>query len=188
MTILVAIWNGPFHVGKLAQPVSVGDVLLKILEVLWRAIISIIVLGVSVAGYVYYVHPVLYPPAKDSISAKALYAANLPEPPPVVRTGASFPSSDEIERKPCAKDFPVRISVFNNGSKPVTDIRFELEGYIEGYSDNYVEYDVRNLTSDRILPPQRGFSGCYRVRTKDGIQPETLTYKVNIWSASEAKQ
>ena len=38
MSILGAIWNGPFDVGKLTQPVSVGDVLLKILEVLWRGL------------------------------------------------------------------------------------------------------------------------------------------------------
>lgn len=188
MSIMKSIWNGPFYVGKLTQPVSVGDVLLKILEVLWRAIISIVVLGLSVAGYIYYVHPVLYPPIKDSISAKALYTANLPEPPPVVRTGSSLPSRDEIERQPCAKDFPVRIMVFNNGSRPVTDIRFELEGYAEGYSKNYVEYDMGGLESDRILAPNTGFSGCYRVRTKDGIRPETLTYKVDVWSADEVTQ
>lgn len=188
MSLLQSIWNGPFFVGKLTQPVSVGDVLLKILEVLWRAIISIIALGLSIAGYAYYFHPVLYPPVEDSISANALYAANLPEPPPVVRSAASLPSRDEIESKPCAKDFPIRVLIFNNGSKPVTSISFQLEGYAEGYSKNYVEYDMGTQTSDRILAPNAGFSGCYRVRTKDGIQPETLTYKVDVRSASEVKR
>lgn len=31
-----SIWNGPFYIGKLTQPVSVGDVMMKVLETLWR--------------------------------------------------------------------------------------------------------------------------------------------------------
>lgn len=33
---LAAMWNGPFYIGPLARPVSVGDVLMKLLETTWR--------------------------------------------------------------------------------------------------------------------------------------------------------
>lgn len=39
-----AVWDGPFYIGPLSRPVSVGDVLLKTLETLWRAILSIVAL------------------------------------------------------------------------------------------------------------------------------------------------
>lgn len=188
MSILQSIWNGPFHVGKLAQPISVGDVLLKILEVLWRAIISVIALSVCVAVYVTYIHSALFPPLKDNIIAEAFYAADFVAPPPLVQTvtGGSprVPSVDDMETQPCSKDFPVRITFRNTGSKSVTDVRYQLEGYAPGRSDDYLEYQT-SQTSDLILRPGFGFSGCYAARTKDGFDPKMLTYKVDVWSASE---
>lgn len=41
-----AIWNGPFYIGRLTRPVSVGDVLMKLLETLWR----VILLGIVAFG------------------------------------------------------------------------------------------------------------------------------------------
>lgn len=44
------IWNGPFYIGKLSQPVSVGDAILKVLETLWRtAVIAVIAIAVLIA-------------------------------------------------------------------------------------------------------------------------------------------
>ncbi|GLT02200.1 hypothetical protein GCM10007897_36050 [Sphingobium jiangsuense] len=33
------IWNGPFYIGQITRPVSIGDVLMKLLETAWRALI-----------------------------------------------------------------------------------------------------------------------------------------------------
>lgn len=41
--ILSAIWNGPFHVGTLVQPITLGSALMKVLEVAWRATLIIFV-------------------------------------------------------------------------------------------------------------------------------------------------
>jgi hypothetical protein len=188
MSILQSIWNGPFFVGKLTQPVSVGDVLLKILEVLWRAIISMIGLGVSVAGYFYYVYPVLYPPIKDSITGSAIYAADLP---PVVKTVSLngkllAPSKDEIEKTPCSSEFPLRISLFNEGSKTISRINFDVEGYAPGFSTNYVD-GIGYAASERIIRPGQGWSSCYKVSTKNGGNARQLQYKLVVWSAEEAK-
>lgn len=49
---LLALWNGPFHVGPLERPVSTGDAILKILETAWRAgllLIAILLIG-SILG------------------------------------------------------------------------------------------------------------------------------------------
>jgi hypothetical protein len=188
MSILRSIWNGPFFVGKLTQPVSVGDVLLKILEVIWRAIISTIGLGLSITGYVYYIHPGLFPPVKDSVSGSAIYAVDLP---PVVKTvsldGKPLePSKEEIEKTPCSREFPLRVSFFNEGSKTISRIDFDVEGYAQGFSTNYVD-GIGYAPSERIIRPGQGWSSCYGVSTKNGVNPGQLEYKVVIWSAAEAK-
>jgi hypothetical protein len=33
------VWNGPFYVGQLTQPISLGSAFLKLLEVLWRFVV-----------------------------------------------------------------------------------------------------------------------------------------------------
>lgn len=68
--IMRAIWNGPFYIGPLSRPVSVGDVLLKALETLWRAILSMVVLliagGLGIAAWVQIVEPTFFPPPENS--------------------------------------------------------------------------------------------------------------------------
>lgn len=196
MSILQSVWNGPFYVGKLTQPVSVGDVLLKILEVLWRGTIAIVVIIACVAGgiaaYVSYIGPALFPPPRDSIRAKAFYAADMQTPPPMVKTvtGATslYPSMDELEAEPCPKDFPVRISLFNEGNTPLTNLRFDLEGFLPGFSGNRVATEWGGISDELILSPNRGVSTCYKVDTRYATPPKDLTYKVIVWSASEVEQ
>lgn len=43
-----AIWNGPFYIGPLERPVSVGDVMMKVLETLWRTALVVIGLATTV--------------------------------------------------------------------------------------------------------------------------------------------
>lgn len=194
MTIIRSIWNGPFFIGKLSQPVSVGDVALKTLEVLWRGMVAVIALiiaiGAAAVAYVYVIEPVFFPAAKDSVKVTAIYAADFDDPPPTVRTvtgGQALPSMAEVENRKCARDFPIRISIYNNGRKPITGVRYSLEGYRRDYSSNYV-LGSDYVNSERIIPPGEGFSICQRVRTKSQINPAQLTYKVDVWSASFASE
>lgn len=57
--IIRLVWNGPFHIGKLSPPVSVGDVLLKVLETAWRLILAIVglllIIGLSLVAWIYVV-------------------------------------------------------------------------------------------------------------------------------------
>lgn len=53
--IIRLVWNGPFHIGKLSPPVSVGDALLKMLETAWRLILTVVgllfLIGLALFGY-----------------------------------------------------------------------------------------------------------------------------------------
>lgn len=195
MSILQAIWNGPFFVGKLAQPVSVGDVLLKILEVLWRGLIAIVGLmlgtAAAIAGYVYVLTPMFFPPAKDSLETTANYTADNLQPPPLVKTvtgGApAGPTREQFEQEPCQSEYPIRVAIFNKGNKPITKIRFYLEGYRPGFSANSLE-QTWSFTTDVIIQPGQGWSNCYGARTKDQADPKKLNYKVDIMDAALAEK
>jgi hypothetical protein len=204
MSIIRSVWNGPFFIGKLAQPVSVGDVILKSLEVVYRLIIVVIGLLAAVAAilavYSYVVEPMFFPPAKDSIEATAFYAADVAQPQPNLPTlpvqssnrnnqsalaEPTLPTMNEIKSMPCDRKFPIRISMVNKGSSTINRVSFDLEGYASGFSTNYVE-NLNFAESAAILLPDRGWSSCYAVRTKNNVPPESLEYKVKIWSAAKA--
>ncbi len=44
-----AVWNGPFFIGPLTQPISFGSALMKILEVMWRAALLGLTATVTIA-------------------------------------------------------------------------------------------------------------------------------------------
>lgn len=81
--IIRATWNGPFHIGKLSPPTSVGDVLLKVLETAWRlflvAVSLLVAIGLSLVVWIYLLNPVFFSSLKDQVPAPASNAAT-PEP------------------------------------------------------------------------------------------------------------
>lgn len=54
-SVLKALWNGPFYIGKLEKPISVAEVMLKFLETVWRGFVLFLagfVLIVALLGLV----------------------------------------------------------------------------------------------------------------------------------------
>ena len=54
MGALHKVWDGPFKTPRLEQPISVGWVLLKILETVWRAVIIVLLLVAAVVAFVWW--------------------------------------------------------------------------------------------------------------------------------------
>ena len=112
--LVLTIWNGPFYIGPLTRPVSVGDVLLKTLETLWRAILSIVVLlvvgGLGIAAWVQVIEPMFFPPLKSQISATATFDDGSAKLPPA------------IGEKPfrCSPDYPIKVAFKNNTNRPMS--------------------------------------------------------------------
>lgn len=52
--LLRAVWRGPFYIGELTQPVSVGDVLMKVLETIWRGVVVLAAAAVAVVIWLVY--------------------------------------------------------------------------------------------------------------------------------------
>ena len=174
-----AIWNGPFYIGPLSRPVSVGDVLLQTLETLWRAILSIVLLlivgGLGIAAWVQIIEPTFFPPLKTQIIATATFDDGSAKLPPA------------IGEKPfrCSPDYPIRVAFKNNSKTTIGHLDFSIEGRPANRSDNVVE-GASWRQADTIIPAGYTWQSCWAVSVGQGLSPETLDYKVSIWGATEA--
>lgn len=139
-----AMWNGPFYIGKISQPASVGDVLLKVLETLWRAIISIalVALGGLFAALVWMLWgDRLFPPLKDQIVATAEFAWN------------------EGQESDCTSEQPVKVTFENTSDKSIEYMQFYVEVFLEGHSTP--SGDLGLLSTDIIIPPNHKAQNCF---------------------------
>lgn len=177
-----AVWNGPFYIGKLTQPASVGDVLLKILETIWRAIVGLILLIVvasAIGGlWVQVLVPAIFPPLKDQIVATAFYDVEGVTPPPIVQKGSDRPE----KRFRCSADYPLKIVFRNRSSEPAAEIGFAVEARRPGYSKDLVSYSQSTYENDYILRPGRAAAQCWALPSfgETEINPAGLEYGIKI--------
>jgi len=177
--LLRAVWNGPFYIGPLSRPVSVGDVLLKTLETIWRTILSLIVLvvvgGLGIAAWMQIIEPLFFPPLKTQISATATYDDG----------SAKLPVS--IGGKPfrCSQDYPIKVAFTNNSKATIGHLAFAIEGRPANRSNDVVE-GAAWREADAIIPAGYTSEACWAISVEPGFDPKTLDYKIVIWGATEA--
>ncbi len=176
--LLQKVWNGPFYIGALSRPVSVGDALLKTLETLWRAIILILavllVAGVALAAWFQAIQPVFFPPLEKRILANASFDDG----------SALIPSG--LGEKPfrCAREYPIKVAFTNTSSVTVGSINFSIEGRAANRSTNVVQM-AGGHTLDSVIAPGYTTQSCWSVIVEPGFDPKDLFYEVDVWSASE---
>lgn len=194
--IVEIIWNGPFHIGPLTRPVSVGDVLIKILETLWRAVIAILTLAGSITGAIAFwalvLEPVLFPPLTKRIEATAEYGVD--PPPPMLSTTPMTSSKSEAAKIQaemeaqtayhnyhCSPDYPILVEFHNTSKKTVKNITFKINAFVPGHSKSVSGFNY--LTTDVIILPDRASKSCWNIPLEGGVRFESLVYAVNIVSA-----
>jgi hypothetical protein len=129
-SVIISIWNGPFHIGELSRPVSVGEAILKIFESIWRLLVSLIVLiSTAAASVALYYRFFQEKPIKTQIMGRVLY-----------------------DIKACSKEYPLAAIFKNNSNHTVTKIHFKIEINAIGRSSNLNSKNNEYL-SDMILPP-----------------------------------
>lgn len=47
------IWKGPFHVGRRPRPLSFGDIIMKVMEKLWRWAILLLIALAALSAWVW---------------------------------------------------------------------------------------------------------------------------------------
>ena len=181
-SIVRKIWDGPFYIGPLSRPVSVGDVLLKALETLWRTLLSLVAIAVVlVAGVVAWlevIQPMVFPPLEKQIDVEVSYDDGSVREPPIVGPSDQQPFH-------CSPDFPLKIAFFNRSQKPISKIRFSVEGRAVNRSTNVVEYGSWR-ESDTIIPAGYTWKSCWAVSVEEGYDAKTLNYKIEIFGVTEA--
>ena len=186
MGFIIAIWNGPFHIGKLSQPASIGDVLLKILETLWRFAIALLslgmLLGAGLAAWIKVIEPIIFPPAKSKIDILAEYDDGtnyytIVEPPSSSRTKS-------LPKKPfrCSLGYPIKVSFYNNSNKPITRVNFSLEANLKESSRNFISA-ADAMSFDGIIGPRSGWMTCYSAQFEPAVDRAKLRFKASVWSA-----
>ena len=190
---LKIVWNGPFHIGPLSQPVSVGDVLLKVLETIWRAFISLVYLALLTTAVVFLwtmvVQPVFYPPAKKYALASAEFddGSEAMAPPPMINVipkGETAPILPPAKPVRCTPDYPLKVSVWNTGRSPIQDVSVSVTGSADGMTAAIV--DVPYLVVPRIIAPDRGWIQCYALSVTRGVSYGALQYQTKVIGASYA--
>lgn len=177
--LALRIWNGPFHIGKLTQPTSVGDVMLKVLETLWRVIV-VVVFAPAVAlclmlVWVSWLGPELFPPLKDQIEIAAQYD-----------DGAASIISTGSKSFRCTKDYPLKVEFYNKSRKTVGDVSFSIEANAREHSTD-LALDTGYLHFDGIMKPGYGWTQCYKITVQTGYDPANLGYHGKVIFASESK-
>lgn len=186
--IIRAIWNGPFHVGRLSSPVSVGDVLLKILETAWRALVSLIALALAfaaiAASWLLVIEPTVFPPLASKIDASVRYDDGSGPPPiRIAPAGEAGASDDEPFR--CTPEYPFAVRFTNQSSETIGKISFEIEAYRRGYSEPVSSY-TPFLESSTIIRPGYWVESCWSgPALPESTTPQGLIYRAEIYRAEK---
>lgn len=148
------IWSGPFSVGSLTQPISLGAAILKILEVVWKGIVSLL-LGIAAV----------------SILVGAWQPINLALNP-------SFESQlvgeAHFDPELCAKDFPIVVIVRNDSKRSLASAQIDLVIRQPGRSTNLNRGPSGDW--DAIVKPGKRNALCYSLPSDITDDPKTLDY------------
>lgn len=138
MNWISRIWGGPFRTPPLQHPITVGWVLLKLFETIWRLLLIVVIVAVLVGGWAWYSqsHPL-----------------------------ASQVEVDVAQYSPECKDpeYPVRVVVRNNSKKTLGAFDLEFRLYEQGKTENVVPYGSRRSEFHDILKPGYQIESCFRM-------------------------
>lgn len=138
--LLLAIWNGPFYVGPLTRPISLGDAIMKVLETAWRAVVILVCALALLLGFLFIM---------DKRDAQRR-ADRLRDVSVVVSYAADQ----------CGESFPVRAVVTNRSSETMGTISYGIELIDPATKANVAPRHFERLQTPGNLPAGHSFSRC----------------------------
>lgn len=164
-----AIWNGPFHVGRLSSPVSLGDAVMKILETSWRAaiVLSAVIAMTFLTALTWDLRP------------------KQPEPTPLFQ---QIRTLSRIGAPMCNSSYPLHVVLKNTSAENVARVSFTVAAYAPGRSTNLVAFGTGEHVSDYIVPAGRMHMSCWPAPTLvEDHQLDELSYVVTVTDAEAVR-
>lgn len=164
--IVRAVWNGPFYAGLLAPPVSVGDVLLKVLETAWRFAI-LLILSAAVIGLGVFVWTVtIGRPLASQVRAVAF-----------------------IDKSSCTDPrYPLEVMFNNTSSRTLGEIRFNIVARRKGYSSDLNQDDLSFPKLNYIVPAGKLLTWCWSLPSAvQGQNLSDIEFQLKVVWANEFK-
>lgn len=87
----------------------------------------------------------------------------------------------------CNEEFPLLVTIRNTSKETVESTSFDLSGFRSGHSAPVYQRGYLDYKTDKIIPPGKGYSGCWRVpdpaysvsqQTIAATPPEAAVWKV----------
>lgn len=185
--IIRSIWNGPFHIGPLASPVSVGDVLLKVLQTAWRAIVlSALVLLLLVAlvlgavAWEDHLKDKFFPPLETVVSAEVRHYSD----PGISRILENADGTANVAF-PCMNEYPLSVTFSNGSDRPVGRLAFAIRAYVPGRTSN-VLIGAEELEAAAIILPGHKWQTCFSAHSDTQMAMGQLVYVAKIIEVEEA--
>lgn len=185
--IIRLVWNGPFHVGPLSSPVSLGDALLKILQTVWRAavlltaiLLLLLTIVLGAIAWEDHLKERVFPPLAASVSVEVRHYSD-PDIPVLLEN----PDGTANLAMPCMKEYPLSVSFYNGSDEPLSRIFFAIRGYVPGRTSN-VLIAADELEADALILPGRKWQTCYSAQTDDQIDLDGLVYDADVVRVEQA--
>lgn len=155
-----AIWNGPFYVGKLKQPVKLGDVALKVLETVWRggvlvSVATLVAIGVFATIDI----------KKNWDNEKFVNRDPALSLDGRLRMAVTYPDSS------CDQNKPIGVKITNLSNDIINWYRWSFAANYEGRSTNLLWGKSGAYSdADYIINPRGSVSFCHAIPPElDGL-------------------
>jgi hypothetical protein len=156
-----ALWNGPFYVGKLERPISVGEALLKLFETAWRAGVLFIIFWIVVIAAIAMgvgIEALRQPNAKDMTASVRLFDPGC---------GVEFPITTRVQNRSWFADAKV--------------IHLSVAASRKGSSENLISAPAVDHTA--LTRPSRSTDLCWQfsdLPLKAGEKVSDLDWSVAV--------
>ena len=162
VTSIRKVWAGPFAIGPLIQPISLGAALLRVLEVIWKFAVAGAVVVATVFGVI--------------MASDAAKNGDHTSFESQLFTEAGF------DPEGCGKETPLAITVRNGSTRTLRAANVEIIVTHPGRSTNlnsslFSEWDL-------IVPTGKIGTLCYSYPSGITDDPKSLEYSATLWSAT----
>jgi len=169
-----AIWNGPFYIGQLTRPVSVGDAIMKVLETAWRALVIVFALVLACLALIFFTA------WRDQAKSEKIRAD--------VNAATSVSAAANFEA--CGPAFPIQVRITNAGDRELDYVTFRIKVIDPQDDRDITPSHFINMSTERAIGPRKTLLKCvspyadqYGSRSSlQRLEPRYLVSAELIWA------